>query len=107
MIELVTPSEEDIENKIINKESFLLIALSGRIMEYSDLIENIIERNRMTCRIQTKYRTLLTLPTILTPIGLMAIVAQIAHKIATKNPDWVIVKNLTKHRMEVRYCGKS
>ena len=107
MIELSSPSPKVIEETIKSKESFLLIDISGyeELMKYCNLIENIIEGNSMTCRVITKGRTLAALPFILTPAGMAVIASQLVHKIATRNPDWKIVRNILNKKIEVRFCS--
>lgn len=110
MIEIESPSPEVIEETIKSKESFLIIGISGaqEIMKYCNLIESIIESNNMSCRIITKGRTVTNI--LLTPVGgtgFALLLAQAAHVIATRNPDWKIIRNLITNKIELRsFCTK-
>jgi hypothetical protein len=106
MIELTSPSNEIIEAKINNKESFLLYGVSGEIIKYCALIEKSIETNKMTCRIRTKNRTIANALLFFTVVGALGIVGQIGHKIATYDPDWEIIRDPIKNTIEVKYCRK-
>ena len=56
MIQLEHPSQEDIEEKIKSRESFLVVKMSGlkELMKYCFLRVKIIQNNHMTCRVKNK-----------------------------------------------------
>jgi hypothetical protein len=107
MIELEYASNEVIEEKIKSKESFSLIGISsGKMIKTCKLLERAIENNLMSCRIVTKNRTIISGLFFWTGIGATALVSQVAHTVATYDPDWKILKNFAKNKIEVRYCRK-
>lgn len=105
MIELVSASNEVIEEKIKSKESFSLIGISlGEMIITCELLEKAIETNHMSCRIITKNRTKIAGLFFWTGIGAAALTSQVVHTVATYNPDWKIFKDFANHKIEVRYC---
>lgn len=106
MIELDYPSEEVIKNKIKDKESFLIVKISGlkELMKYCFLLVETIQKNHMSCRVKTKGRTIAALPFIFLPPTWVYLGSQVAHDIFTLNPDWVITRNFFTRKIEVKYC---
>lgn len=106
MIELEFPSKEVIDKMVKNKESFLVVKMSGiaELMEYCSLIQKIIEDNHMSCRVKTKGRTVVAVPFIFLPPTWVYLGAQFLHNLATFNPDWKITRNIFTRKIEVKYC---
>jgi len=106
MIELDYPSEEVIKEKIRNRESFLIVKISGlwELMKYCFLLVKIIQDNHMSCRVKTRGRKIIALPFIFIPPGWVYLGSQVVHDIFTLNPDWIITRNLFTRKIEVEYC---
>jgi hypothetical protein len=106
MIELEFPSEEAIEEKIKNKESFLVVKISGNmeLMKYCFKIVKIIQDNHMSCRVKTKGSMVVGLPFVFIPVGWVYYGSQAIQILFTLNPDWKIIRNIFTKKIEVVYC---
>jgi len=106
MIQLEHPSQEDIEEKIKSKESFLVVKILGlkELMKYCFLIVKIIQNNHMTCRVKTKGRKVVALPFIFLPPTWWYLGSQVVHDIFTLSPDWIITRNIFTRKIWVKYC---
>lgn len=94
------PSYEELESLIKEKESFLVVGATKKILKYCSELEEIIESEGMTCRIYTKGRSWLSGVAAFATFG-GTIALQAAHNIATKNPDWKIGRDIVNNQIEV------
>jgi len=94
------PSNEDISQYINNCKNF---HVEGRKQkENVKQVEDLLESKGYTVRVKTKGRE----ATMLIPVlNIWNIGSQIAHNLATFDPDWVIYKNAFGSKIEVKYFG--
>jgi len=99
------PTESKLDELIKDKKSFTVIGLADKFIKTVGLIENIIEKSGKTCRILTLHTTSVNAAaTLLTSIGLVGFTVQVAHNIATMNPDFEVVKDVINNKVIVVYC---
>jgi hypothetical protein len=96
-------SDERILELIGNRESFTLtdiVDMSRTVLK----LEEIVEKQKLTCRITTQYKSALYVGSLIPPLaiatGLFAL-GNLAHKAATRNPDYLIEKNYFKKSIDV------
>jgi len=91
MIQLEHPSQEDIEEKIKSKESFLVLNISGlkELMKYCFLIVKIIQNNHMTCRVKQEVEKLWLFHSYFTTDMVVFRKSSCSH-LVTLNPEWII-----------------
>ncbi|AQZ33436.1 hypothetical protein BHQ29_09140 [Pseudomonas sp. LPH1] len=101
-------SNEQIEQKIKNKESFIIEKVEAmRFSSAIETLERIIEAQGLTCRIYTIGRLAAAGATIfggLTgAVGALSSIAIAAHNIATWNPDYELGKNIIGSSIHVTF----
>lgn len=104
MTELQNPSDKSIKDLVSKKETFIVHATGGNLMEYCSRIESIIEAEYMSCRIRTQNRTAVNAGALFTGVGFLGFAAQAVHNISTFNPDWEIIRNPLNNKIKVDYC---
>ena len=97
MIKIVSPSKEDLEIQLNKGETFIIHGVSGieKMDYYCKTLEQIIESKMLSCRIKTAHRAW---------IPVAGWVFSWGHNILTFNPDWVIIRNLIKNKIKVKFC---
>ena len=98
---LSNPSDEEILNYIESCENF---HVEGRKQKESvNQVEQLLESKGYSVRVKTKGRE----ATMLIPVlNVWNVASQVAHTLATYDPDWVIYKNVFGSKIEVKYFGK-
>ncbi|MNF87207.1 hypothetical protein D3C84_696660 [compost metagenome] len=100
---------ETLTTLIRNKESFEVVALSGKMVSAVARVENNIESNGMKCRIYTFGRIAAAggsfFGGITGVIGLASAAGIAAHNLVTFNPDYEIAKYPIDNRIVVK-CKK-
>lgn len=96
---LKNPSESEIEKCISKKEDFRVQELKqGKAVS---IVEKILENKGYDYRTKTKGREAsLVVPH---PLNVVNAIGQVAHNIATFDPDWVIYKNAIGSTIDVKY----
>lgn len=86
-------NKEGIQNAVKNHENFEIGGCQGRMSEAVLFVERTIGSEGMTSRIYTKGRaTALLIGIALPAVGVATTAALAAHKLATINPDYEVVK---------------
>ena len=95
------PSDEEIIACIEKKENF---NVEGRKQSKNvEQVEKLLESKGYTVRVKTKGRE----ATMLIPVlNVWNAAIQIAHTVATYDPDWVIYKSAFGSKIDVKYFGK-
>ena len=102
MQELKYPKRDELKKLINNNSNFVIKNITGDLLYYSSMLEEIIESNGMSCRISTKKRTAINL--LFCFATGVPLIAQIAHNIITYDPDWKIMRDFGQSTIEVKYC---
>ena len=98
---LNNPSEDEIIEYINRCENF---HIEGRKQKDSvKQVETLLESKGYTVRVKTKGREASML---LAPLWAINVTVQVAHTLATYDPDWVIYKHVFGSKIEVKYFGK-
>lgn len=93
-----------LKDKLTDRKSFVLIGLSGRMLEVAGELELLVEGIGLTCRIYSRNRVVAAAATSLMPVvGIASLAAVAVHNIVTWNPDYEIGKDLTDHKIYVDY----
>ena len=104
-----------IDSLINAKASFEVIGLCGNFMEGIKHIEKTIESKGLKCRVETDVKSSfaaggaagLALTAAATPVaisvGVFAIAAVLGHKLVTRNPDYLILKDYVNFKLKVTY----
>ena len=93
-------SKNVLSDLIEGKESFQIVALSGKMLDTVKLVETAIEKVNLSCRVYTSGRITSVLAF---PLSLYNALAIAAHNIATYNPDYEIEKHLIDNMLTVTY----
>lgn len=95
------PSDDEIIKYIDDCENF---HIKGRKQkENVKQVETLLENRGYSVRVKTKGREASIL---LPPLWVYNAALQVAHTIATYDPDWVIYKSVFGSKIEVKYFGK-
>lgn len=93
-----------LKDKFTNRESFVLIGLSGRMLEVVSELEIVIEGLGLTCRIYSRNRVIAAAASSLVPVlGMASLAAVAVHNIVTWNPDYEIGKDLTDNKIYIDF----
>jgi len=96
---LESPSNSEIESCINTKQDFRVQGLSqGKTVS---VIEKMLENKGYDCRVKVKGREASAL--VPHPLNVFNILGQVAHNIATFDPDWVIYKHPFGSTIDVKY----
>ncbi|MEA2050676.1 MAG: hypothetical protein U9O56_08095 [Campylobacterota bacterium] len=97
---LHSPTDSEVVKYIKNHDNF---HVDGRKQkENVEQVEKLLESNGYSVRVKTKGRE----ATMLIPVlNVWNVTAQLAHTIATFDPDWVIYKAAFGSKIEVKYFG--
>lgn len=98
---LENPSNEEILKYIDVCDNFHITG--GKQKENVTQVEELLESRGYSVRVKTKGREASIL---LPPLWVYNAALQVAHTIATYDPDWVIYKHLFGSKIEVKYFGK-
>jgi hypothetical protein len=86
-------------------QSFEVVNLRGKMKEAVIILEGLIERKKMTCRVYTANRSALAAGSLFGGItgivGLASTLAIAAHNVATLNPDYEIAKHKLDDKLSV------
>ncbi|MCH8493988.1 MAG: hypothetical protein LAT53_12255 [Idiomarina sp.] len=94
----------NLSNLIRSKQDFTIIGLAGKLNEASNNVENAIEEKGMTCRVYTRNRGYATAAAAFVPwVSWAAVGGLLAHRLATRNPDYEVGKDIVKKRLYVTY----
>lgn len=96
------PSYEEMEKLVKAKESFKIVGATKQILKYCADLERIVESNGMTCRVYTKNRGWVTAVTAYFTLG-ASLIAYVGHNLLTRNPDYLIGRELVNNTIEVKY----
>lgn len=100
-------SSEKLTELISQKRSFQVVAVVN-LSSVVNEVEGAIEKNNLTCRVYTEYRSA-SLASALIPTGITqafafySAMAIAVHNIATFNPDYEIAKNKLAGTVTVLY----
>ena len=96
---LEKPSDSEIESYISSKQDFRIQGLSqGKAVS---VVEKILDNNGYDYRTKIKGREATAL--IPHPLNVFNVLTQVAHTVATFDPDWVIYKHPFGSTIDVKY----
>lgn len=98
------PSESELKELIRKNKSFVASGLTDKLIDTSQLIEQLIEDSGKSCRVLTLHTTTANIAGLLVGVGLYGFVCQAVHNIATLNPDLEVVRDTINHKIIVIYC---
>jgi hypothetical protein len=98
------PSERELKELISKNKSFVAYGLTDKLLETSQLIEQLVEDSGKSCRVLTLHTTTANIAGLLVGVGLYGFVCQAVHNIATMNPDFEVVRDTINHKIIVIYC---
>lgn len=92
---------------IKNKHTFVITGLSGKLNETAKVIEMEVEAQGMKCRVYTRNRGFGVAVAAFVPyVGWGAIGGVVAHRLSTRNPDFVVGKDIGSNRIHVEFRKK-
>jgi enamine deaminase RidA (YjgF/YER057c/UK114 family) len=87
-----------------SKQDFVIMGLSGKLNEAAENVEKAIEASGMSCRVYTRNRGYATAVAAFVPwVGWAAIGSLVAHRLATRNPDFEVGKDIGANKLYVNY----
>ena len=87
-----------------SKQDFVIFGLSGKLNEATENVEKAIEAAGMSCRVYTRNRGYATAVAAFVPwVGWAAIGSLVAHRLATRNPDFEVGKDIAANKLYVNY----
>ena len=100
---LENPSRDAIKSCIKNHEDFRIQNSSSQSSNV-ELVEGLLENAGYDVRVKTKGREASLIVPL--PWNVFNFIGQVAHNVATYNPDWVISKDIFGSGVDVKFYGK-
>ncbi len=98
------PPESELKELINKNMSFVAYGLTDKLIETSQLIEQLIEDTGKRCRVLTLHTTIANVAGLLVGVGLYGFACQAVHNIVTMNPDLEVVRDTINDKIIVIYC---
>ena len=107
-IGLCTNGHEKFESLIQERQSFELWCCSfDNTSEAAEILERVIEKAQLTCRLYSKGRLLAASVGVAFPVvGMTALAGIAAHNLMTYNPDYEICRDWANNRVMVEFKRK-